>query len=157
MKPMRTNEQLKRLILAEVQSLYKELDTRPIERSCEMRTRCCRFQLTGEIPFVTRGEALVAARAWRATGRKTLPEEQPADGSCPMLEPGTGHCRIYQNRPFPCRTHFCLAAGGPYRRADVIDLIRRLEEIDRILGGDGIARPLRPAMDAALTELRSKK
>lgn len=44
---------------------------------------------------------------------------------------------IYESRPFGCRTHFCAAAGGPYARRDVIDLIRRLEEIDQKLGGDG--------------------
>jgi uncharacterized protein len=95
---------------------------------------------------------MVAARAWRATGRKTLPQDSPADGSCPLLEPETGHCRIYESRPFPCRTHYCSQAGGPYRRAEVVDLIRKLEEIDRKLGGDGTARALPAALNSALAE-----
>ena len=33
--------------------------------------------------------------------------------------------------------HFCAAAGGPYARREVLDLIRRLEEIDARLCGDG--------------------
>ena len=39
--------------------------------------------------------------------------------------------------PFGCRTHFCGAAGGPYKRREVVDLIRRLEDIDTALGGVG--------------------
>jgi len=79
--------------------------------------------------------ALVAARAFRATGRKELPE--PADGACPLLKRETGRCLIYTARPFGCRTHFCEAAGGPWPRPLVLDLIRRLESVDQQLGGDG--------------------
>ena len=85
--------------------------------------------------MLTRGEAVLAARAFRATGRKQLP--RPSDGSCPMLDAKTGRCLIYQGRPFGCRTHFCRAAGGPYERREVLDLIRRLEAVDTQLGGDG--------------------
>jgi Fe-S-cluster containining protein len=121
--------------LAEVRSVYRELANRPIERSCELRTQCCHFKLTGKTPYLTRGEALVAARALRATGRKTLPSRN--DGACPLLDAQTSRCLIYEDRPFGCRTHFCAAAGGPYTRREVVDLIRRLEEIDEQLGGDG--------------------
>ena len=44
---------------------------------------------------------------------------------------------IYAERPFGCRTHFCPAAGGQYARNEVIDLIRRLEKVDALLGGNG--------------------
>jgi Fe-S-cluster containining protein len=118
-----------------VRAVYRDLADRPIERSCELRTQCCHFKLTGKTPYLTRGEALVAARALRATGRKTLPSRN--DGACPLLDAQTSRCLIYEDRPFGCRTHFCAAAGGPYARREVIDLIRRLEEIDEQLGGDG--------------------
>jgi len=121
--------------LAEVSAVYRDLANRPIERSCELRTQCCHFKLTGKTPYLTRGEALVAARALRATGRKTLPSR--TDGACPLLDAQTSRCLIYEDRPFGCRTHFCAAAGGPYARREVVDLIRRLEEIDEQLGGDG--------------------
>jgi len=62
-----------------------------------------------------------------------------------MLDPATARCRIYEARPFGCRTHFCQAAGGPYARRDVVDLIRRLEVVDAKLGGDG-ARVLPSAL-----------
>jgi Fe-S-cluster containining protein len=119
----------------EVRQIYHDLAARPIERNCSLRTECCRFKLTGKTPYLTRGEALLAARALKATGRKSLPSRD--DGACPLLDPQTSRCLIYEDRPFGCRTHFCPAAGGPYARREVIDLIHRLEELDERLGGDG--------------------
>jgi Fe-S-cluster containining protein len=136
--------------LTEVRRIYAELATRPAERQCIRRTECCQFKLTGLTPYLTKGEALVAARAWRATGHTKLPST--ADGACPMLEPGSGRCLIYADRPFGCRTHFCAAAGGPLARREVIDLIRRLETIDARLGGDG-PRQLPGAVAAALADI----
>lgn len=121
--------------LAGVRAAYRELAARPIERNCELRAQCCHFKLTGKTPYLTRGEALLAARALKATGRKSLPVRN--DGACPLLDMQTSRCMIYEDRPFGCRTHFCGAAGGPYARREVIDLIHRLEEIDEQLGGDG--------------------
>ncbi len=121
--------------LDEVRRVYRDLDARPVERHCELRTQCCHFKLTGKTPHLTRGEALLAARALKATGRKSLPSRP--NGACPLLDPQNSRCLIYEDRPFGCRTHFCAAAGGPYARREVIDLIRRLEEIDEQLGGDG--------------------
>ncbi|MEO7165455.1 MAG: YkgJ family cysteine cluster protein [Spartobacteria bacterium] len=136
--------------LAEVQRVYAELATRPVERQCIRRTECCQFKLTGLTPYLTKGEALVAARAWRASGRTKLPS--PVDGACPMLEPRSGRCLIYADRPFGCRTHFCAAAGGPLARREVLDLIRRLETVDSQLGGDG-PHKLPDAVAAALANL----
>src|SRR5437588_9112441 len=93
-----------------VHAIYRELAARPIERNCIQRTDCCRFRLTGRTPFLTKGEALVAAKAVRASGRKLLPES--VAGACPLLNHATGRCLIYEGRPFGCRTHFCAAAGG---------------------------------------------
>lgn len=135
---------------AEVQQIYADLAARPLERNCTLRTECCQFHLTGKIPQLTRGEALVAAKALRATGRKTLPDS--TDGTCPLLDPKTSRCQIYKSRPFGCRTHFCAAAGGPYPRSQVLDLIRRLEEIDTRLDGDG-THPITQAVTLALANL----
>ena len=135
--------------MAAVRTIYAELAVRPIERGCIARTECCRFKLTGKTPYLTKGEALVAAKAWRATGRTRLPESP--DGACPLLDRATGRCQIYEGRPFGCRTHFCAAAGGPYARREVVDLIHRLEDLDRTLGGDG-ALPLPAAVARALSE-----
>ena len=137
--------------LAEVRNIYADLARRPIERSCLRQSQCCHFKLTGRTPYLTKGEALLAAKALRATGRKTLPLN--AGGSCPMLHRETGNCLIYEARPFGCRTHFCVAAGGPYARNDVLDLIRRLEDVDLAVNGNG-ARTLQNAVADALEELR---
>jgi Fe-S-cluster containining protein len=137
-------------ILAEVRAVYQELAKRPIQRNCIARTECCQFQLTGQTPHLTKGEALLAAKAFRATGRKNFPEVD--DGICPMLQRATGRCLIYADRPFGCRTHFCEAAGGPYARKEVLDLIRRLEDLDVQLKGDG-PRKLFPAVADALENL----
>jgi Fe-S-cluster containining protein len=135
--------------LQEVRQVYADLAARPIDRNCVRLKECCHFKLTGRTPYLTKGEAMLAARALRATGRKALPIN-PA-GACPMLDAETGNCLIYESRPFGCRTHFCAAAGGPYSRREVIDLIRRLEAIDASLGGTG-PRTLPNAVAAALRD-----
>src|SRR5882762_441504 len=114
--------------LAEVRQVYVDLAQRPIERNCTRLTECCHFKLTGRTPYLTKGEAVLAAKAFRATGRKSLPEN--TNGSCPMLQQETGNCLIYEDRPFGCRTHFCAAAGGPVARRDVLDLIGGFEMAD---------------------------
>jgi Fe-S-cluster containining protein len=136
---------------AEVREIYTELSARPNDRNCMRVKECCHFKLTGRTPFLTKGEALLAARAVRALGRKQLPES--VAGACPLLDPESGNCLIYESRPFGCRTHFCAAAGGPYARAEVIDLIRGLEVIDARLGGSG-PRVLQNAVADALSEMR---
>ena len=139
------------LALAEVRQVYADLAQKPIQRNCARRTECCHFKLTGRTPYLTKGEALVAAKAFRATGRKSLSENP--DGSCPMLQPETGNCLIYEDRPFGCRTHFCDAAGGPIARREVLELIRRLEVVDLTLNGDG-PHSLQNAVANALDEMR---
>lgn len=130
-----------------VRAVYAELDRRPVDRDCIRRTECCRFRLTGKTPQVTRGEAMVLAKGWRAKGHTEVAARP--DGVCPVLDPATGNCLAYADRPFSCRTHFCEAAGGPYRRKEVIDLIHKLEAIDATLGSDGpLALPI--ALAAAL-------
>jgi uncharacterized protein len=137
MKPIRgkTAAVIHTAAIREVLEIYAEWEKRPILRNCTGIADCCRFRLVGHTPYLTKGEARVAATAWRAAGHRAL--VTPSDGSCPFLHPNTGKCRIYQGRPFGCRTHFCAAAGGPAHRNDVRDLIQRLEAIDHRLGGRG--------------------
>ena len=119
--------------LEQVHAIYKAWDATSLPRNCTGIAQCCHFSLTGKTPYITRGEALLAAKAWRSSGRKTVP--LPKNGSCPFLV--DSRCAIYESRPFGCRTHFCQAAGGPAPRAMVRDFIHQLEEIDHTLGGDG--------------------
>ena len=60
-------EVVRREALEEVRAIYRELEARPIERACERRTECCQFRLTGRTPQLTKGEAVLAARALRAS------------------------------------------------------------------------------------------
>ena len=137
--------------IARVREIYAELAERPIELSCMRANECCQFRLTGRTPYLTRGEALVAAKGLRASGRRELPIV--SDGACPLLDQRAGKCRIYADRPFGCRTHFCAAAGGPYARREVADLIQRLETIDTELGGTG-SSALPHALAEAMKQLR---
>lgn len=148
MKP--ATEQIRDAI-GEVREIYRDVDARPVQRNCLRRRECCHFKVTGRTPFLTRGEALAAAKALRATGRRQLPTR--LDGACPLLDAASGNCLIYADRPFGCRTHFCAAAGGPYARRDVVDFVQRLERIDGNLGGNG-AHELTSAVTAALDLLR---
>jgi Fe-S-cluster containining protein len=136
--------------LEEVRQVYADLAARPIDRNCLRVKECCHFKLTGRTPYLTKGEAVLAAKALRATGRRTLPVNPT--GACPLLEAQTGDCLIYHSRPFGCRTHFCAAAGGPYARREVIGLIRRLEATDESIGGTG-PRLLENAVRDALREI----
>jgi hypothetical protein len=134
--------------IAEVRAVYAELDQRPVERQCTLRTECCRFKQTGETPYLTAGEALLLVDALRKRGQNRIREG--TDGACPLLDLKTGRCEAYGDRPFGCRTHFCAAAGGPYARREVVDLIRRLEDVDQAVGGGGAQR-LGPALRAAFS------
>ena len=131
----------------EVRKVYAGLASHPVTRHCTLRTECCRFQLSGKTPYLTKGEALVAAQALKASGRRSLPVRD--DGACPLLDSGTAKCLIYDSRPFGCRTHFCPPAGGPFPRRDVAGFIHTLEEIARRLGSPEV-RPPGPAIQEFL-------
>ncbi len=141
------SREARRVAMAEVRAVYADLEKRPVARDCTRLTECCKFRLTGLVPSMTHGEALVAMQALRTTGRKSLPEA--VNGNCPMLDAASGKCLIYSDRPFGCRTHFCRMAGGPYSRREVLDLIRRLEDVDASLGEHDGPKPLPAALAAA--------
>jgi Fe-S-cluster containining protein len=145
-RPPNPAEVARREALEEVRAVYRALESRPISRNCTRLTECCQFKLTGRTPQLTKGEAILAARGFRASGRKAIAARE--DGACPMLREN-GACMIYQDRPFGCRTHFCAAAGGHYARSEVLDLIRRLEAVDAKLGGSG-PRAIEAAVAAEL-------
>ena len=61
--------------MEEVRQVYADLSLRPIQRDCVRLKECCHFKLTGRTPFLTKGEALLAAKALRASGRREMPEQ----------------------------------------------------------------------------------
>ncbi len=125
-------------VLSRLQELYREYESvaAPL-RDCTGRADCCRFRLTGETPHLTLPEALLAWREWKRTGRTKI--SLPEDGSCPFLN-RESRCLIYQARPFACRTHFCVAAGGALPRKSVQPFIHKLEDMDYELKGNGPSR-----------------
>jgi hypothetical protein len=142
----------------EIRAIYAEVDqlVAAARRDCQSRTTCCQFLLTGKTPMLTVGEALVAARALRATGRKLLPASgDPQSGRCPLLG-SDDRCTIYASRPFGCRTHFCSPAGGPMPRRSLQDLIHRLEAVAESLG-DTDPRPLEPAVRRAFDAAQKRR
>jgi uncharacterized protein len=153
-------EQVSRIVFSSVtpsaaitalQEVYQALEQRPVQRDCQLRGDCCHFRLTGKTPLVTQVEALFAARGVKSSGRKKLTPHP--DGACPCLGKDQ-RCTIYAYRPFGCRTHFCSAAGGPYTRKEVQDLIQRLEALDEALGYHEGSRPFAAAIESALEEKR---
>ena len=131
--PSKTTE-----VLEQLRALYREYESTSIPaRLCSGRADCCRFRLTGETPHVTLPEALLVWQTWKKTGRTRV--SLPEDGSCPCLN-REGRCMVYEGRPFACRTHFCVEAGGALPRKMVQHLIDRLEDLDYTLRGQGAAR-----------------
>ena len=113
MKRHRIPDQDLQRALNEVREVYADLSLRPIERNCVRVKECCHFKLTGRTPYLTKGEALLAAKALRATGRTQLPEN--ATGACPLLDSTSGNCLIYESRPFRLPHPFLRGRRRPLR------------------------------------------
>ncbi len=134
-----------------LRAIYEEVERRGPQRRCQLQAGCCHFRLTGRQPQVTLAEALLAAKGVRASGRTRIQPRR--DGACALLGKD-GRCTIYPERPFGCRTHFCDAAGGPYPRKRVADLIQQLESIDEQIGWHGGSRKFEPALVDAMAMLK---
>ena len=108
--------------MAAVEAVYSRLEAIELPvRNCQARTTCCAFKLTGRTPMLTAGEALVAARGVRASGRKKLPPTtDPSTGRCPLLG-SDDRCTIYKRPtlrlpdPFllPSRRHLAADSSPP--------------------------------------------
>ena len=124
-------------LLAQLSSLYAEVDARYLDARCAASTECCRFGITGREPQVTSIEvaALRAAIARRGgplrEGRRALPLEPTRDeGTCPLLD-RSGRCAVYAARPLGCRTFHCARAEvpSPPSRVELRGYVRRLQEL----------------------------
>ncbi len=99
---------------AELLALYAEAEALLAGITCDASTDCCRFGVTGREPYPTAIERAELARGMEAAGIR-LPA-RPRRGTrlpliaserrCPLLD-DAGRCRVYQARPFGCRTFFC--------------------------------------------------
>jgi Fe-S-cluster containining protein len=138
--------------LAELASLYAEVDAWNSGSTCPGSTECCRFGVTGREPYLTSIEIAALERAVRRRGgplspkRRALPMATTAarERICPLLD-ASGKCSVYADRPFGCRTYFCSRAqhAAPRDRAFERALGRRLAELAaRHEPGGDATRPL---------------
>jgi Fe-S-cluster containining protein len=104
-----------------LRALYARVDERLSSWSCEASTDCCHFERTGREPLLWPNEWALLSRALAERGgpsavirKRRLPLVDD-EGRCPLLDEG-GRCRVYESRPFGCRTFFCSAARGDERK-----------------------------------------
>jgi Fe-S-cluster containining protein len=112
----------------ELLALYAEAEALLTGVTCDASTDCCRFGVTGREPYPTAIERAELTRGMQAGGVRlnptgTRPRTSPRtrlqvsdERRCPLLD-DAGRCRVYQARPFGCRTFFCErgrdASGDP--------------------------------------------
>jgi Fe-S-cluster containining protein len=143
-----------------LRALYDETDALLRDHTCESSTDCCRFKKTGREPYPTAIELALLFEATRKKGvahvAKAAPKKRlpvlvvPDEGNCPMLGQD-GRCRVYEARPFGCRTFFCNRRMGPAKmpRKEIVDLGRRIADLSaRAFPRDPQARPLVRALEA---------
>jgi Fe-S-cluster containining protein len=112
--------------------------------------------VTGREPYPTAIELAEVERAVARIGgpraafgkNRRLPLAN--DRSCALLDEA-GRCRIYESRPFGCRTFFCDRAVGPGKipRRELLALGARVAALSaRAFPADPAARPLSRALEA---------
>jgi Fe-S-cluster containining protein len=136
---MSTGRKQQEEMLAQLVSIYREVDAKYACWTCPASTECCRFGLTGVEPYVTSIEYLAILKAIQKRGgplhdkRKALALEGSGvrdERTCALLDRG-GRCSVYEARPLGCRTFFCSRAteAMPVEHTFVIAMVRRVQEL----------------------------
>jgi len=126
-------------LLAELETVYRQVDAKFAGWSCPASTECCRFGLTGVEPYVTSIEYLAIIEAIQRRGgalherRKARPLQGTGvreERTCALLDLD-GRCSIYESRPLGCRTFFCSRAteAMSVQHGEVIAWVRCVQEI----------------------------
>lgn len=149
----------------ELRALYAEVDALLGGHSCELSKDCCHFGVTGKEPQPTPAELALVFEALRARGI-TLATPKPPRGRrhlpladsrrCPILGQDD-RCRIYEARPFGCRTFFCDRRTGPGKmpRKEIAAVGRRIADLSaRAFPRDPHPRPLVRALSLGEGPLR---
>ena len=128
---------------AELLALYAEAEALLAGVVCDASTACCRFGVTGREPYPTaieraelsRGMHAAGVRPGKNGGSRRLPQVKTAaardERPCPLLDE-SGRCRVYQARPFGCRTFFCERSRDASGDSAVLPR-RELQELGRRL------------------------
>ncbi len=125
----------------ELLALYAEAEALLTGVTCDASTDCCRFGVTGREPYPTAIERAELTRGMQAAGVRLNTPSHPRtrlqvadERRCPLLD-DAGRCRVYQARPFGCRTFFCErgrdASGDPVvlPRRELQALGRRIADL----------------------------
>ncbi|MFG0275984.1 MAG: hypothetical protein ACF8QF_13110 [Phycisphaerales bacterium] len=103
--------------LEALDAIYDETSARIRERgpACWASGRCCNFERTGHLLYVTGLEA--AATMTRAARARSSPLAlAPATpGACPFQEGNL--CAVHTVRPLGCRVYFCDRAAQDWQRS----------------------------------------
>jgi Fe-S-cluster containining protein len=148
---------------ARLLELYAKTDELLRDRSCscapegELAAPCCRFAVSGHEPYPTAVEIEEIRHAVRASSIAPRdPRKLPiaAGRPCPLLS-DAGLCRVYDSRPFGCRTYFCDASEGGTEarrgshRAAVSAIGRQIADLSAAFSPrEPGARPLTRALSA---------
>jgi uncharacterized protein len=95
----------------------------------ELPAPCCRFAVSGHEPYPTAvelEEVRHAARVASVSPRDPRKLPMASGRPCPLLS-DDNRCRIYESRPFGCRTYFCVESMGSARSwpRDAVNAIGR--------------------------------
>ncbi|CAN5151480.1 hypothetical protein BH09MYX1_BH09MYX1_20860 [soil metagenome] len=148
----------------ELRALYDETEALLEGNSCALSGDCCHFANEGE-PYPTPAELALVFEALRKKGITLAPAKRVRGGKhlpvvagdrrCPILG-HDGRCRIYEDRPFGCRTFFCERRTGPGKlpRKEIVDLGRRIAAVSaRAFPRDPQPRPLVRALEEGAARL----
>lgn len=128
-------------LLARLKRHYQATDELLEGWSCDSSTDCCHFGRTGREPYLLAIEFELVAARLKAQPIKKEPSQTTRRGHrlaivdderrCPLLDP-QGKCRVYDVRPFGCRTFFCERASGPGRmpRTQTRDELRQISALN---------------------------
>jgi len=125
---------------AQLLELYVRADALLRDFACkcapagELPAPCCRFAVSGHEPYPTAvelEEVRHAARAASVTPRDPRKLPTAAGRPCPLLS-DDNRCRIYESRPFGCRTYFCeesMGSIGAWPRDEVNAIGRQIADL----------------------------
>lgn len=120
-------------------AIYEDTALRIAERApaCWASGRCCNFEKTGHLLYVTGLEAAVTTRRAareREASPVSLPLAPASPGACPFQEGNL--CGVHAVRPLGCRVYFCDRAAQSWQH----ELSEAMQERIRRLHDDaGIA------------------
>jgi len=119
-------------VIAELDGIYGEVARRVEERgpACWASGRCCHFERSGHLLYVTGLEAaatLLRAERLRRERPGALPLAPSSPGACPFQEGNL--CGAHAVRPLGCRVYFCDRSAQGWQRELSEAMQRRVRDL----------------------------